>query len=326
MSYQTNNSYGYQRPNPMGYGHHAQGGMPMMGSAGVYGGAPVVSFPAPPAAPVAQQAKPYYRCWDNTQKKWFYWEKDSSVTTWTEPAAHITIIDHETGSIVQRDQPPIVSRPPPPVVDHTQASGVSASSAALGANAAAGYATGRQFQASSAPVVAGVSQPISVQPAASSAPTRSAQPVVSHHASAAVTTAQRSSVPQTINPNYSAGVSRYTTAGASGSASAGRGGVSAAERARIEEADRAIAEQLQKQLSMEAEAELVASCPLPGEAAKMIAGSKKKANLKGPNAASKKAEEDEKIIADMASSGFVIKKQKQKKPVATTGGDATSKK
>jgi len=41
----------------MGYGHHAQGGMPMMGSAGVYGGAPVVSFPAPPAAPVAQATK-----------------------------------------------------------------------------------------------------------------------------------------------------------------------------------------------------------------------------------------------------------------------------
>ena len=320
MSYQTNNSYGYQRPNPMGYGHHAQGGMPMMGSAGVYGGAPVVSFPAPPAAPVAPQAKPYYRCWDNTQKKWFYWEKDSSVTTWTEPAPHITLIDHETGSIVQRDQPPIVSRPPPPVVDHSQATAVSASSNVMGA--AAAFGASRQFASSAAPVV---SQPISVQPAASTvtaAPVRSVQPAVSHPAVSA--TPQRVAASQpTINPNYSAGVSRYTTAGASGSASASHG-VSAAERARIEEADRAIAEQLQKQLSMEAEAELVASCPLPGEAAKLFAGSKKKAAIKAP-APAKKAEEDDKIIADMASSGFVIKKQKQKKP-ATGGNDANTNK
>ena len=201
MSYQTNNSYGYQRPNPMGYGHHAQGGMPMMGSAGVYGGAPVVSFPAPPAAPVAPQAKPYYRCWDNNQKKWFFWEKDSSATTWTEPAAHITLIDHETGSIVQRDQAPIVSRPPPPVVDHAQTGGVSASSHAIGQSAT--FAAARQFQASSGPVVSNVSQPISVQPAVSNAPVRSAQPVVS--------AAPHRGPQAAINPNYSAGVSRYTT-------------------------------------------------------------------------------------------------------------------
>jgi hypothetical protein len=287
MSYQTNNSYGYQRPNPIGYGQQPQGGMPMMGSAGVYGGAPVVSFPAPPAAPLVPQAKPYYRCWDNNQKKWFYWEKDSTVTTWTEPPAHITLIDHETGSIVQRDQTPIVSRPSPPVVE-----------------------TQRQF-------VAPVSQAAStsVAPVATSASTAS-QPVTSTTTSSKPQRQQSLSSTSAINPNYSAGVSRYTPAGASTSGSAGAA-AAAAEKARLEEADRIIAEQLQKQLSMEAEAELVASCPLPGEAAKMLASSKKKPTK--ASASVPKADED-KIIADMAHSGFVIKKQKQKAKQTVTAG------
>jgi len=283
MSYQTNSSYGYQRPNPMGYGQQPQGGMPMMGSAGVYGGAPVVSFPAPPAAPVPPQAKPYYRCWDNTQKKWFYWEKDSSVTTWTEPAPHITLIDHETGSIVQRDQAPIASRPSPPVVDqqvvHNQ----------------------RQFPATSATnnssTTVGGSNTASVNPVNVAAINGSSQ-------KQAASSRPQTAATSTINPNYSAGVSRYTPAGSVSQSAA------AAEKARLEEADRLIAEQLQKQLSMEAEAELVASCPLPGEAAKMIASTKKKSTAK--TGAPAKVENEEKIIADMAQSGFVIKKQKQK--------------
>ena len=276
MTSYTNNAYGYQRTNPMAYLQPDQG---MMGSAGVYGGAPVVSFPAPPAAPLASQAKPYYRCWDNNQKKWFYWEKDSSVTTWTEPAAHITIIDHETGSVVQRDQPApaVAARPAPAVIESSTS-----------ASAAQGYpatATSRAAVVSNNSVSA-------AKPAATMTQSRF-QPTVAG----------------TINPNYSAGVSRYTQSGSMGS---NQSGMSAAEKARLEEADRLIAEQLQKQLSMEAEAELVASCPLPGEAAKLISNQKKKFTFTKPaKAAAAKADEED--IADMAKHGFVVKKQKPKK-------------
>lgn len=119
------------------------------------------------------------------------------------------------------------------------------------------------------------------------------KPVVHHHAAK----------PTNVSANYSAGVSRYTQQSTSG-------GVSAAEKARLEEADRLIAEQLQKQLSMEAEAELFASCPLPGEAAKILAKKPVKSVVKStePTCA-----DDNKLIADMAQSGFVVKKQKQKK-------------
>jgi hypothetical protein len=275
MSY-SSNAYGYQRPNTMAYGLPDQG---MMGSAGVYGGAPVVSFPGPPAAPIASQPKPYYRCWDNTHKKWFYWEKDSSSTTWTEPPAHITVIDHETGSIVQRDQPVVPSRPAQ-IVPETST-----------ANPTSSFSNNR-----------------------ASAPNQSSQGTVSSSSTtvgssvkATQQTRFQPSLSGTINPNYSAGVSRYTQPGSSV-----QSGVSAAEKARIEEADRLIAEQLQKQLSLEAEAELVAACPLPGEAAKMVANQKKKFNFSKPSSKAEKAN-DEEEIADMAKHGFVVKKQKPKK-------------
>jgi hypothetical protein len=154
-----------------------------------------------------------------------------------------------------------------------------------------------------------------VAPVATSASTAS-QPVTSTTTSSKPQRQQSLSSTSAINPNYSAGVSRYTPAGASASGSAGAA-AAAAEKARLEEADRIIAEQLQKQLSMEAEAELVASCPLPGEAAKMLASSKKKPTK--ASASVPKADED-KIIADMAQSGFVIKKQKQKAKQTVTAG------
>ena len=268
MSY-TSNSYGYQRP---AYGQTQQA---MMGSAGVYAGAPVVSFPAPQSshhAPVIPQTKPFYRCWDNTQKKWFYWEKDSSVTSWTEPPAHVTLIDHETGSIVQRDAIPAPATRPvqAPVSQDANSTSVNAYAPQAGTRLAQG------------PSVA--SQPTSVQ---------SSKPV------------QR-----TVQPNYSAGVSRYTQPGATSQST-----ISAAEKSRLEEADRLIAEQLQKQLSMEAEAELVAACPLPGEAAKMLANQKKKINFGKPSSTNKEvsgSKGDEDDIADMAKHGFVVKKQKPK--------------
>ena len=249
-----------------------------MGSAGVYGGAPVVSFPAPSSAPAVPQQKPYYRSWDNNQKKWFFWEKDSPVTSWTEPPSHVTLIDHETGSIVQREQPvPVVSRPAP----------VSASVSAY---------------ANSGPRVTS-SNPAAVGSTSSVGASVSNKPVV---------TQQR--LQAAINPNYSAGVSRYTQ---QGSTSQQQSSVSAAEKARLEEADRIIAEQLQKQLSLEAEAELVASCPLPGEAAKIVATQKKKFSFNKPPKAvvEEKVVAEEEDIADMAKHGFVVKKQKPKKQV-----------
>ena len=275
MTSYTNNAYGYQRTNPMAYLQSDQG---MMGSAGVYGGAPVVSFPAPPAAPLASQAKPYYRCWDNTQKKWFYWEKDSSATTWIEPAAHITIIDHETGSVVQRDQAaPAATRPAPAVIE--------SSTSAAAAHAYTAATTAR-------PVVVSSNSALAAKPAVTLTQSRF-QPTVSG----------------SINPNYSAGVSRYTPSGSVGST---QPGMSVAEKARLEEADRLIAEQLQKQLSMEAEAELVASCPLPGEAAKLISTQKKKfAFTKPAKAAPAKGKADEEDIAEMAKHGLVVKKLHQ---------------
>lgn len=168
MSY-TSNSYGYQRP---AYGQPQQA---MMGSAGVYSGAPVVSFPAPQNSqhsPMVPQTKPFYRCWDNTQKKWFYWEKDSSVTSWTEPPAHVTLIDHETGSIVQRDAVPAPAARPLPSAPTTH----EANSTSVNAFTSSGVARLNQGNTS-------VSQQVSVQ---------SSKPV------------QR-----TVQPNYSAGVSRY---------------------------------------------------------------------------------------------------------------------
>ena len=281
----------------MAYGMVDQG---MMGSAGVYGGAPVVSFPAPQSAPVAPQQKPYYRCWDNNQKKWFFWEKDSSVTSWTEPPAHITVIDHETGSIVQREQPvqsSAVSRPPATVIEPSHSS----SMGGYASNVPRLSSSNNQATVSSGSVGSSVSKQQHV-----------------------VVTQQRfqpsSSLTGAINPNYSAGVSRYTQQGST-TTSQQQQGVSAAERARLEEADRLIAEQLQKQLSMEAEAELVASCPLPGEAAKMVASSTKKKfsfNKPAPSKAVVPLEEkpEEEDIADMAKHGFVVKMQKPKKPAS----------
>ena len=293
MSYQASNSYGYQRPAQMAYSQ-PQTGIPMMGSAGVYGGAPVVSFPSPPVAPAVRQAKPYYRSWDNTQKKWFFWEKDSTETTWIEPAAHITIIDHQTGSVVQRDPAPTIARPAPAVV---------------GPASTGSYATqSRQFPMSNVQPTshaASVSKPVSLGQSVQQ-PAVTQRPVVQQSVSNGA-----ASTPSVV-PNYSAGVSRYTPANAMGSS---QSGISAAEKARLEEADRLIAEQLQKQLSMEAEAELVASCPLPGEAAKLISAQKKKPSK--PSSNGTKADED-KLIADMAQNGFVIKKQKQKKTKPAT--------
>lgn len=278
MASYTSNPYGYQRPNPMAYGIVDQG---MMGSAGVYGGAPVVSFPAPPNAPVAPQQKPYYRCWDNSQKKWFFWEKDSSVTSWTEPPAHITLIDHETGSIVPREQPVPVSRPVPPIIDSSHSSSVSG----YGGNTSSRLAASNPNVVSSSSVAASVNKPV-------------------------VTQQRFQAVAGSINPNYSAGVSRYTQQGSTSQQS----GISAAEKARMEEADRLIAEQLQKQLSLEAEAELVASCPLPGEAAKIVASQKKKFSFNKPSKAlPEEKPQPEEDIADMAKHGFVVKKQKPKK-------------
>ena len=75
--------------------------------------------------------------------------------------------------------------------------------------------------------------------------------------------------------------------------------------------------QLQKQLSMEAEQELVANCPLPGEAAKLAASQKKKFNFSKPAAAKTVKPSDEEEIADMAKHGFVVKKQKPKKAPAS---------
>lgn len=264
----------------MGYGLPDQG---MMGSAGVYGGAPLVSFPGPAAAPVVAQPKPYYRCWDNTHKKWFYWEKDSSVTSWTEPALHIPLIDHETGSIVPREAPAPVARPLP--VPETTSNSTSQ-----------GYVAPRTIAPSQAtPVVA-----------SNSTPAASAKPVQQQQSRF------QPSLSGAINPNYSAGVSRYTQPGTST-----QSGMSAAEKARLEEADRLIAEQLQKQLSMEAEQELVANCPLPGEAAKLAASQKKKFNFSKPAAAKTVKPSDEEEIADMAKHGFVVKKQKPKKAPAS---------
>ena len=252
-----------------------------MGSAGVYGSAPVVSFPVPPAAPISQSSKPFYRCWDNNQKKWFYWEKDSSATTWVEPGPHITLIDHETGSVVTVRESvapaPRASVPSSAVVDSASPRNY-------------GQANVRAYSGPSVAAVAATEPVARVTPTTTrvnSTPTR---------------------VNQTINPNYSAGVSRYTQqSGANSSQST----VSAAEKARLEEADRVIAEQLQKQLSLEAEAELFASCPLPGEAAKMLTDKKKV--VKSTTGADAGKTDDTKLIADMAQSGFVVKKQKQKK-------------
>jgi hypothetical protein len=258
----------------MGYGLPDQG---MMGSAGVYAGAPVVAFPGPSAAP-ATQAKPYYRCWDNTHKKWFYWEKDSNVTSWTEPAAHVTLIDHETGSVVARE-PQVVPVRPVPVVTEAPSTNVS-----------------QAYPSNRAPVQ-------SQAPASTVVSTSSVKPVQQQQSRF------QPSISGTINPNYSAGVSRYTQPGGST-----QSGLSAVEKARLEEADRLIAEKLQKQLSMEAEAELVASCPLPGEAAKLVASQKKKFTFSKPAAQQQPVKaSDEEDIADMAKHGFVVKKQKPKK-------------
>lgn len=253
MSYQANNSYGYQRPSQSAYGQSLPSGNQQMGSAGVYGSAPVVSFPVAPAAPTVPTSKPFYRCWDKTQNKWFYWEKDSTQTSWDEPSAVHTLIDHETGAIVPRE-PVVAARP---VVAPVGPAVVASTSAAF------------------------------------TTPNSRVYP-----AKAVATNQAR---PTNINPNYSAGVSRYTQQQTSG--------VSAAEKARLEEADRLIAEQLQKQLSMEAEAELFASCPLPGEAAKILTDKKKVVKAK---ATLPTKEMDEKLIADMALSGFVVRKQKRK--------------
>lgn len=277
----------------MAYGMVDQG---MMGSAGVYGVAPVVSFPAPQSAPVAPQQKPYYRCWDNNQKKWFFWEKDSSVTSWTEPPAHITVIDHETGSIVQREQPvqaPSAVSRPAAVIEPSHSSSMS------------GYA-------SNVPRLSSSNIQATVSSGSVGSSVSKQQPVTQQRFQPS------SSLTGAINPNYSAGVSRYTQQ-SSTTTSQQQPGVSAAEKARMEEADRQIAEQLQKQLSMEAEAELVASCPLPGEAAKMVASSSKKKfsfNKPPPSKAvvvpqEEKPEEED--IADMAKHGFVVKMQKPKK-------------
>ena len=278
MSYSTN-PYGYQRTNPLGYGLQDQG---MMGAVGVYAGAPVVAFPGPSSAPAAAQAKPYYRCWDNTHKKWFYWEKDSAATSWTEPLANVTLIDHETGSVVPREQSVAPARPVPVVADMPSTSNVQ------------GYAASRIPVQAQAPVTLSVS-------------TTAAKPVQQQQQQ---TTARfQPSISGTINPNYSAGVSRYTQPGGST-----QSGLSIAEKTRLEEADRLIAEQLQKQLSMEAEAELIASCPLPGEVTKMAGNQKKKFNFTKPPSKQqpvKASDEDE--IADMAKHGFVVKKQKPKK-------------
>ncbi len=243
----------------------------------------MVSFPGPPAAPLAPQAKPYYRCWDNNHKKWFYWEKDSSTTTWTEPPQHITLIDHETGSIVPREQAQAPARPAPVVPEPSAAS------------------SNQTFVPNKA-----------VTPVQTSKPTvsTSSSAVAATNKPAQQTARFQPSISGTINPNYSAGVSRYTQPGSSA-----QSGMSAAEKARIEEADRLIAEQLQKQLSMEAEAELVASCPLPGEAAKLVANQKKKFTFSKPASKPAKAD-DEEDIADMAKHGFVVKKQKPKKGAA----------
>ena len=269
----------------MGYGLPDQG---MMGSAGVYGSAPLVSFPGPAAAPVVAQPKPYYRCWDNTHKKWFYWEKDSNVTSWTEPAANITLIDHETGSVVPRDAPAPVARSQPTVPEPSSNTN------------SQGYAAAR----STAPAQA---SPVVVS---NSSTTASVKPVQQQQQQSRF----QPSLSGTINPNYSAGVSRYTQPGSST-----QSGMSAAEKARLEEADRLIAEQLQKQLSMEAEQELVENCPLPGEAAKIAAGQKKKFNFSKPAAAKTVKPSDEEEIADMAKHGFVVKKQKPKKASASAG-------
>ena len=280
MSY-SSNAYGYQRPSPMGYSLPDQG---MMGSAGVYGGAQVVSFPGPAAAQLVAQSKPYYRCWDNNHKKWFYWEKDSNVTSWTEPPANVTLIDHETGSIVPRETPTPAARPQPAVPEPVNNAAPQA------------YAAARNVAPTQAsPVVA-----TNTSTAASVKPAQQQQ------------SRFQPSLSGTINPNYSAGVSRYTQPGSST-----QSGMSAAEKARLEEADRLIAEQLQKQLSMEAEQELVANCPLPGEAAKIAANQKKKFNFSKPTAAKTVKLPDEEDIADMAKHGFVVKKQKRKKAPAS---------
>ena len=294
MSY-TSNSYGYQRPNSVGYSQPQQG---MMGAAGVYAGAPVVSFPAPPAAP--QQPKPFYRCWDNVQKKWFYWEKDSSVTAWTEPPAHVTLIDHETGSVVQREHAAApVARQAPVVAAVAEPS----SSHSTSANAYANPASRMAAQPHQGVATA------SSQSTGSVATASKQSSVSGHHQS---TQRFQPTLTGTINPNYSAGVSRYTQPSAT--MNAAHSAASAAEKARLEEADRLIAEQLQKQLSMEAEAELVATCPLPGEAAKLLSSQKKKLNFGKPAAAAAAASNgaDDKDIADMAKHGFVVKKQKPK--------------
>jgi hypothetical protein len=268
-------------------------GMPdqtMMGSAGVYGGAPLVSFPGPAAAPVAAQPKPYYRCWDNTHKKWFYWEKDSSVTSWTEPPSNITLIDHETGSVVPRDVPSsTATRAAPVVVAETQSS-----------------ATGNAFIATRGNVASHGNHTTVSNNSVSVA----TKPTQSQHQQARY----QPSLSGTINPNYSAGVSRYTQPGSST-----QSGMSAAEKARLEEADRLIAEQLQKQLSLEAEKELEETCPLPGEAAKIVASQKKKATFSKPTPVKAVKQSDEDEISDMAKHGFVVKKQKPKKAPASTG-------
>lgn len=288
-SYQ-NNAYGYARQNPMGYTQVSPNvGMHGMGVGGaVYGGAPVVSFPsasvtsqgvAPPAPPAS---KPYYRCWDATQKKWFYWEKDSSATTWTEPASHITLIDYETGSIIRREVP--TPAPALPVNISPQAP------------ARTGIMMDPAIVASSGPSM----QPRNNYPATTST-TAAVAATISH---------KPQSTARAIDPTYSAGVSRYTTQNADSLAAA-------AERARIEEADRLIAEKLQKELSMEAEKELIESCPLPGEAAKMFTAASQKKKQAAPSSSAKTADSEDKLIADMAESGFVVKKQKQKKWPAT---------
>ncbi len=265
-------------------------------SSGVYGGAPVVSFPSPSvtsqgvAPPAPPASKPYYRCWDSTQKKWFYWEKDSSATTWTEPASHITLIDYESGSIIRREVPaqPVANNISPQVPVRT------------------GIMLDPAIVASSGPssMQARTSYPTQ---AVGGTPVTAAGPVTSTHKPTLVSTSQHHAPARAIDPSYSAGVSRYTTQNADSLAAA-------AERARIEEADRLIAEKLQKELSLEAEKELIESCPLPGEAAKMLtAAAQKKKHVVTANSA-KGDNSDDKLIADMAEVGFVIKKQKQKKP------------
>lgn len=248
----------------------------------MYGGAPVVSFPsasvaspviAPPAPPAA---KTFYRMWDNVQRKYFYWEKDSTVTSWTEPPAHINLIEYDTGALVRRDAPqaaqPVAANvtPSAPVAR----SGIMVDPAIVAASAPN---TQRAMYSSRPKEATTVSQPVN----------------------------------RSIDPTYSAGVSRYTTQNADSLAAA-------AERARIEEADRLIAEKLQKQLSLEAENELFASCPLPGEAAAIIGKAAQKKKAFGGASAAKAPENDDKLIADMAESGFVVKKVKQKKNTKAT--------